>query len=116
MQTFFFKCIQVFLIPKLLIDIFKRGNVSFVFYNNDMLVCFDVICLKEISSLLDKEVCEVKQKYNHKTKEINYGLSKEKTYCPKNILKTTPCVRGQPLQWVELSALNIWSKSAMVNF
>lgn len=72
--------------------------------------------LKEIPSLIDKMVCEVKQNYNHRTKGINYGLSKEKPYCLKNILKTALRVRGKPLQRMELSALNICSNQPYLIF
>lgn len=81
-----------------------------------MLLCFSVIYLKEISSLIDKMLSGVKQKYNKRTKEVKDGLSKEKSYHFKNIFKTILCVREKPWQGMEWSALNICSKSAILNF
>lgn len=68
------------------------------------MLCFNVIYLQAISCLIDKVVCEVKQKNNKRTKETKYFLSTEKSYCVKNILKTTLHVKGKPLQRMQLSA------------
>lgn len=43
------------------------------------MLSFNMIYLKAISSLIDKVVCEVKQKYNNRTKN-KYDLSTGKSY------------------------------------
>lgn len=55
---------------------FKKKIILAFYFIKDYMLCFNMIYLKEISSLIDKVVCEKKLKCTNRTKEIKYCFKK----------------------------------------